>query len=36
MIHNSALKDAIQKHGHDVRKKEGTYKKKYWTRKEYF
>ncbi len=36
MIHNSALKDAIQKHGHDVRKKEGTYKKKYWNRKEYF
>lgn len=36
MIHNSALKDTIQKHGHDVRKKEGTYKKKYWIRKEYF
>jgi hypothetical protein len=36
MIHNSALKDTIQKHGHDVRKKEGTYKKKYWSRKEYF
>lgn len=36
MIHNPALKDTIQKHGHDVRKKEGTYKKKYWHRKEYF
>lgn len=36
MIYNPALKDAIQKHGHDVRKKEGTYKKKYWHRKEYF
>ena len=36
MIHNPALKDTIKKHGHDVRKKEGTYKKKYWNRKEYF
>ena len=36
MIHNPALKDTIQKHGHDVRKKEGTYKKKNWHRKEYF
>ena len=36
MIHNSALKDSIQRQGNDVRKKEGTYKKKYWTRKEYF
>lgn len=36
MIHNSALKDSLQRQGNDVRKKEGTYKKKYWTRKEYF
>jgi len=36
MIHNPALKDTIQRQGHDVRKKEGTYKKKYWHRKEYF
>lgn len=36
MIHNSALKDTLQRHGHDVRKKEATYKKKYWHRKEYF
>jgi hypothetical protein len=36
MIHNPALKDTVQKQGHDVRKKEGIYKKKYWDRKEYF
>jgi hypothetical protein len=36
MINNPALKDSIQKHGHSVREKEGTYKKKYWVRKEYF
>ena len=36
MIYNSGLKDNLSLQGHDVRKKEGTYKKKYWVRKEYF
>lgn len=36
MIHNDGYKDKVSMHGHDVRKKEGTYKRKYWIRKEYF
>lgn len=35
MINNGALKDDYVIQGHNVRKKETNYKKKYWARKEY-
>jgi len=35
MIYNPAVRDRITLQGHNVRTKEGSYKKKYWIRKEY-